>query len=337
MNKDNIQELKMFKTIIESSVDKCNKIFIVPHIAPDLDAIASTIGLYHLLKTKLKKDVYIIIGDQSDQIEAGVKKVIEKEKNNVQFISVKKFLELRSSDDLLFLSDVNKTNRITVAEYLGDFKDILIIDHHAVDKATVPTDKKFVTLDTSSSSEIVAKLLCEFRVTVPNNIATYLLAGIRLDTINFSKNTDSYTLEVVQKLYKNGAQNDIVQELFQENYESDVRVSDLVKQLKFHLIKYAIACDNLDVTYTREELAKAADRALRYGVDASFVIGYLNEEKTLVGVSCRSNGRLNVGEIMQELGGGGNITSAATISENETADELCLTLTKKLKNKYYID
>lgn len=202
---------------------------------------------------------------------------------------------------------------------------------------TVDTDKKFITIGFSSSSEIITKLFCEFRYNITSDLATYLLAGIRLDTVHFSKNTDSVTLEMVMKLYKNGTQNDVVQDLFQENYESDVRVNDLVKQLRFHLIRFAIACDSLDIVYTREELAKDVDRALSYGVDASFIIGYLNEEKSMVGISSRSNGKMNDGDIMQELGGGVNITSGATISFDKTAYELCLTLTKKLRNKYYVE
>lgn len=54
--------------------------FIVPHVSPDLDAIASAIRLYYICKGKLKKDAYIIIGDSFDKVEAGVKKIIEREK-----------------------------------------------------------------------------------------------------------------------------------------------------------------------------------------------------------------------------------------------------------------
>jgi len=200
---------------------------------------------------------------------------------------------------------------------------------------TINTDKKFITLGVSSASEIVTKLFCEFKMNIEEKLATYLLAGIKLDSESLSKNTDGDTMDMIKKLYKNGANNDDVRVLFQENYESDVRIGELIKQLNFYIFQYAIAIGNDDETYTREELAKAADKALKYGVDCAFVAGYIDEDKTLAAVSARSNGKINVGKIMEDLKGGGNITSAATVSKELSTHELGEQLTLKLTNPYF--
>lgn len=140
---------------------------------------------------------------------------------------------------------------------------------------------------------------------------------------------------MIKKLMKSGASNEEVQNLFQENFESDVRVGELIKRLNFHMFQYALAIGDENETYTREELAKAADKALKYGVDASFVIGYIDDEHTLAAMSARSTGKLDVGKLMEEMGGGGNYTSAATVSKEESTSEMGEVLTRKLTNPYF--
>lgn len=336
MNADDNQRIKGFKTTLEESILNASQIFIVAHDGLDLDAIASAIGLYYIC-TKFKKTCYIVINDPVERLEAGVKKVIDKEKGNIPFITTRKYLELQGDNDLLITTDVNKKNRICLRENLKDFKDIVLIDHHGEDGFTIETSKKFISCGVSSASEIVTRLLCAFRVTIDENLANYLLAGIKLDTANFSKNSDPDTMDTVKKLLKSGASNEVVQNLFQENFESDVRIGELMKQLKFSIFQYAIAVGGSDEVYTREELAKAADKALKYGMDASFIIGYIDREATKVAISARSNGKIDVGKLMETLGGGGNPTSAATLVEGESAEELGEKLSLKLTSPFHIN
>ena len=82
-------------------------------------------------------------------------------------------------------------------------------------------------------------------------------------------------------------------------------------------------------------MAKAADEALRFGADASFVVGRLNEKT--IGVSARSKGQINIEPIMQELGGGGNIQSGAAQIEDSNIGEIGKTLKKVLRPNYYYE
>lgn len=334
MNTEDNQRIKDFKSILEQAILDSNQVFVVAHDNPDLDAIASAIGVYFIVKTKFKKDCFIVINDSLEHIEAGVKKVIDKEKCKIPFINLKKYHELKGEKDLLVTTDVNKKNRVSLTDCLNEFSNIVLIDHHSEDDYTIDSDKKFITCGVSSASEIITKLFCEFKVNIDENLATYLLAGIKLDTVNYSKNTDTDTLDMIKKLFKSGAKNEEVQDLFQENFESDVRIGDLIKKLKFNMFQYALGVALEGEVYSREEIAKAADKALKYGVDASFIIGYLDEECKTVGISARSNGKLNVGKIMEEFGGGGNPTAAATIVTDATVSDLESSLTLKLSNPY---
>ena len=95
----------------------------------------------------------------------------------------------------------------------------------------------------------------------------------------------------------------------------------LVFHKTFHTIKnsYAIACGKEKI-YTKEDLAKAADYIMKYNVDASFAMGLLDENS--IGISGRSNGNINVGNILSLLGGGGHVTSAATRIEGSNLIEV---------------
>lgn len=144
MNTEDNAKIKEFKGTVECSVLNAEQVFVVAHDNPDLDAIASALGIYYLVKTKFKKPCYIIVNDQSDKLEAGVKKVIDKEKNVIPFINVKKYLELKGDNDLLVTTDVNKVNRVSVGEHVGEFKDIILIDHHGEDEHTIFAEKNLL-------------------------------------------------------------------------------------------------------------------------------------------------------------------------------------------------
>ena len=101
------------------------------------------------------------------------------------------------------------------------------------------------------------------------------------------------------------------------------------------MVTYTIAIILADegVVYTPEELAKAADYVLKYGVDASFAVGNVGDG--VVQVSARSPENINVGEVMKELGGGGNQASGAAKITESSVEEVGKTLRKVLEPTGY--
>ena len=76
-------------------------------------------------------------------------------------------------------------------------------------------------------------------------------------------------------------------------------------------------------------LAQSADLLLSLkGIECSFAVGYLDENK--VGVSARSLGNMNVQLVMEELGGGGHLANAATQIEETTIEEVLERLNKAI-------
>ena len=242
-------------------------------------------------------------------------------------------MKTKNENDHFILTDVNKRNLIALREELEKEK-VLIIDHHQEGEETLNANYKYIT-DISSASEIITKLLCLYRIKITPEMATYLLAGIYLDTNRLtSKSAKATTFNIVSKLLEKGGDMNKVNELFTEDFYSDRKVQELVSRTNMIDIVMAFAAADKNIVYTKEELAKVADYLLKYRVAASFATGRIDEDT--VSVSARGKGSVNVGEIMKELKGGGNQYSAATRISNTNVEEVKNQLIRTITPKYYI-
>jgi len=324
------------KVNLENQILSTESTIIVPHKFADFDAIGSAIGL-SLLPKKAKHQTYILNGDKPTEMEAGVKVIVEEAAKEYGIVSKEKLTNMNNlnlDNSLFLLTDVNKSYLIHAEDMISNPEHTFIIDHHEEDNNTVKSNYKYIDPASSSASEIVTKLLYAAKVKIPSNVARYLLAGIYLDTNKLTKNITSDTMKIVAKLLDSGASMSDVINLFKEDFYSDRRVQELVSKIKMFNYTLAVLVGNDDEVFSREELAKAADYALKYGCDGVFAVGSIGNGT--VSISARSNAVINVGEIMSDMGGGGNQYSAATKIDNATPNEIGEALQKKLKPKYYI-
>lgn len=306
---------KALKNKIESEIKKASQVFIIGHNYPDFDSIASAIGICALIK-HFDKKAYIIVNDDSERLEPGVKKIIDESKFKFNIIKNDEYEKLVKKHSLLILTDVNKKDMISIGDNLEKIGKTIIIDHHSENEFTINTDLKYIDLNVSSASEIVTKLLNDFKVKYRKDIANYLLAGISLDTKRFKQNTSSKTLDIAKKLLTKGADIDYVNNLFLEEFESFTRISNLIingtiiqKYSEDNLspiqVSFTINRNMPKTIYNKEDYAKAADRMLKFiGIDAAFALGYI-DDKT-IHISARGGKKVNVGKIMSQLNGGGN-------------------------------
>jgi c-di-AMP phosphodiesterase-like protein len=329
---DNIKDLKVN---LESKIFGSKKVVLVPHTPIDFDAFASTIGL-SLVVSKLQKPFVIVVDDPAYKVEHSVKKVMDEAKKNFNIANKERYLKIKEDDDLFVLADVNKSNLICLSDELKnvDKDNIVIIDHHDVGSTTIQSNYSFIDTNSSSASEIIFKLLNMFKVKCPVEVANYLLAGIYLDTNKLTKNVTPDTFKIVAKLMENGASNCIIDNWFAEDFESDKRVLDLVGKTRIYKYSFAVVLAEEECEYTREELAKVADYLLKYGVDASFAVGKIDEN--IVSISARSKEKVNVGDVMKELDGGGNRYSAATKITDKSIEEVGKQLVKLIESPYLV-
>ena len=325
-----MESIKDLRVNLESKILSCKKVVIVPHNRIDFDAFASAIGI-SLIADKLKKHSVIVMDDPIYNIDSSVKNVIDAARKKYCIINKEKYLSEKDKADLIILTDTNKSNLICLEEEIKeiDSDNIVIIDHHDIGEKTVKTNNIYIDSDSSSASEILVKLLNNFKIKLNSEVANYLLAGISLDTNRLTKNTTPDTFKIIAKLMENGASSSIIDEWFKKDFESDKKVSELFSKAIIYKYSFAIVMAEKDCIYTQEELAKVSDKLLRYGVDAVFSIG--NVEENLVYISARSKEKVNVGKIMETLGGGGNSHSAATKIANESIQEVGKKLIKLVK------
>jgi len=323
----------------ESKVLESGKVILVPHKVADFDAIGSAIGL-SLAVSKLKKTSMIIIDDKTYELDRGVYSIIKESKSEHNIMTKSKYLSTlmtndMSTNDLFIMTDVNKSYLVTVADLMKDPERVMIIDHHEADDKTVGSNYQFIDSKVSSASEIVVKLLLKMKVKIPKNIANYLLAGIYLDTNKLTKNVSAETLLIASKLIEFGADTNFVMELFTEDYDSDRRVQELVNRTRMIQYKIAMVLADANNEYTTKELARTADYGLNYGVDASFAVGKISDD--IVAVSARSKSTIDVGKVMQQMGGGGNQFSAATKIEGQSIEEVGKKLELILRPNCYVE
>lgn len=313
-----IKTIKDLGSKLETEIRKCSNLFIVGHNSPDFDAIGSSIGLFALAES-LGKKAFIIVDDEDSKIEPGVKKIIDENRGRFRICKKDKFLKMADSKSLVILTDVNKKNMISIGDYIDRVGHTIVIDHHSEDAASVDTEDKFIELDVSSASEVVARILLEANINIDKSVANYLLAGISLDTKRFKQSTTSITHYVAEKLIDKGADIDCVNNLFLEEFESFCRISNLIingtiirkysESLAPIQVSFTLNRNNPEEVYIKEDFAKAADRMMKFnGVDASFALGFV--EPGIIHISARGTKKVNVGKIMTEMKGGGNQQSA---------------------------
>lgn len=328
-----MEKIKNLKVNMEQKMLLAENIVIVPHNGIDFDAIGSAIGLSVIAK-KLKKPSYIIVNDQPYKVDQGVQAIIEEAKKDFSIINKDKYLQIKGENDLFILTDVNKSNLISLSDCLPQPDKILIIDHHATDEKTVLASEQYIDLDTSSASEVITKLIGLLKIKLTPEIANYLLAGIYLDTNKLTKNVSPETMKTVAKLLENGANMNRITDLFAEDFISDRKVQELVSRAKIFTYSIATVYADENEEFTGIELAKAADYLLKYKVDAAFAIGKIADDT--ISISARSKEKVNVGEVMEALQGGGNQYSGATKITNCTIEEAGKKLTKIIQPPCYI-
>lgn len=319
----------MFQDLKEVLIDvitDSSKIFIVGHNEPDFDSIGSAIALSTICKLLGRKS-YIVVNESDMALEPGVKRIIDEAREEYSIIDLDTFKKIVDSNSSLIVTDTNKEKLVSVRDYLPDFKYKVIIDHHKDDIDTIDADYKYICMRVSSASEMVARVLNSCRLKFDSTVASYLLAGIELDTKHFQDNTFPKTHGVAEELLARGANRAYISRLFSADFETDRRINDLVfngrllevykrSLLQEQKVAFALKRDAPRTIYKKEDLAKAADKLLDYDAAASFVIGYVSDG--VIAVSARSRSNIDVGNIMCQLGGGGNATSAACRVSNKT-------------------
>ena len=318
---------------LEELIKENDKIMIMGHTNPDIDAIGSALGIYRIAKT-LEKEAKIVANVETPSI----KDLYESIKDQYQevFISSETALAQVDSGTLVVVVDTHKKTYVESPELLAKTNKIVVIDHHR--RSADFIDNSILTFQevyASSAAELVTEIIqyTQNEVELSEVEAEALYAGIMMDTKNFTFKTGVRTFEAAAYLRRCGVDIIKVKKWFQSDLESYNTISEIVR--KAEIVRDSIGISIYDVQEKETSLicAKAADELLTIGnITASFVLGLMEDGK--VCISGRSIGDVNVQMILEKLGGGGHITLAGAQLENVTIDEAKQELISKI-NEYF--
>lgn len=302
-----------------------DKVIIMGHKNPDMDAIGAAIGIHKVAQMN-QKEAYIVINFQ--EIDTAVRRLIEEIKKQetlfTKFITPDQALEMATGDTLLVVVDTHKPSLVIEEHLLNKIEDVVVIDHHRRGEDFIENPiLVYMEPYASSTAELVTELL-EYQpksVKIEMLEATALLAGIIVDTKSFTLRTGARTFDAASYLRGQGADTVLVQKFLKEDIENYVKRAKIIENVQFYKEGIAIATAKEDEVVDSVLIAQTADTLLTMdGIIASFVIAPRGE--TMIGISARSLGEINVQIIMESLHGGGHLTNAATQLSNMPMEEV---------------
>ncbi|WP_270237777.1 DHH family phosphoesterase [Lactobacillus delbrueckii] len=305
-----------------------DQVFVQGHQRPDMDSVGSGIGVVKIARLHGAKAHFLLDTAHCNyDVDRLVKKMQAADPQLDLFVSPDEANAVATDNSLLVMVDHSKYS-ITYDQRLYDRlrNRIVVIDHHRRGEE-FPENPMLTYVEpyASSASELVTEMVeyqqpAEDNRVLTNLEATAMLAGITVDTKEFSLRTGTRTFDAASYLRSIGADSSVVSELLKEDISSFLVKSHLVASLQMLRPKMAVMQGPEDKVIDPILTAQAADMALDLeGVSASFAITRRSGDK--VGISARSMGQINVQVIMEKLGGGGHLSNAATQIKDITVKE----------------
>ncbi len=310
VEKSNKGKAKVISHAMKAMINDADNILIMGHRWPDMDSFGSAIGAFCVCKY-LGKDAYIVIDKHNEALDTIFNQAVDTEEYNI--IKQEKALKLVTDKTLLVIVDVNRPSLVECPELVDMCKSRIIIDHHRLsDDSFRNASIAYIESYASSASELMAELLQHFaqKRFINKFEAESMLAGIMVDTNNFSGRTGVRTFEAAAWLKRAGADTTEVKRFFQMDKPDFKSKASAIARAEFTDYGAAFAATRGHTGNTQIINAQVADELLMVkGVKASFVLGTNERGQTII--SARSLGAVNVQALMEKFGGGGHFTSAA--------------------------
>ena len=339
LEKSTLIEARVQTMALKDAIENSSNVLVMCHNMADCDAIGSMIAVWHLAST-INKDCKMVF--EADYADYTVKKIFEqikKENKTVYngFISRTDAKETIKSNTLLIMTDTQSPKLAMFPDILSEVKNISVIDHHrASDSGYSSTVSSYVETSASSTVELVSEMFLFFDKSVELDplTASIMLAGIVVDTNNFTYRTRTRTFEAASTLNTMGADMILVRKLLRDSYEEEKRLAEAMVNAMIYEKRFAIVAEpEYEIIADRTILAKISDKMLTIeGVETAFTIGRISHDT--VGISARSLDNVNVQIIMEEMEGGGHFNAAATQLRGITVEEAKERLLQIIKRDY---
>ena len=309
---------RVMANALSELVGDSTRVFVMGHKFADMDTVGAAAGVCCIARKRGVRASIVM-----EQEKAAAKILVDLLKKEPEykdvFINPQEAILRADNRTLLVLVDTNRPEQAEDKALLEACNHVAVIDHHRRAATYVQNaDMSFIEPYASSVCELMTEILQV--VVEPADIlrceAEAMLAGIVLDTKNFTLRTGERTFDAAAFLRRTGADTSEVKKLLQMDLDHTVEKYKILQSARLYR---SIAVAAPEEAQDRVVAAQAADELLNVsGVDASMVI---YPTQTGVFISARSIGDVNVQMIMEKLGGGGNRNAAAAQLEGMSLPE----------------
>ena len=327
------ESVSKFQKMLEES----DKIVLTAHMRPDGDALGSTLGLWHLLKS-LGKTPSVVIPDRpprSLMFMPGVKEIAVFTRHD-PYCS-----RLVGEADMIIMCDFNTATR------QGDLAPLIqgaqcrkvLIDHHR--NPDIDCELVFSYPEMSSTCELVIRLIaaCGLYSEMDTASATCLLTGLITDTQNFTVNCNNPEVyEMMMRLLEKGVDKKrIIDEAVKSSSYDALRLNSFAILERLEIFERhrcaLITLSGADLerfNYQKGDTEGLVNQPLNIrGVVYSV---FLREDSDCIKVSSRSKHDFPVCDVCRDLYGGGGHIMAAGGEFHGTLDECRKILVEAMGN-----
>lgn len=309
-------------------INRSSNVIIMGHKDSDLDSMGSSLGIKAICDS-LKKPASVVFDSKSTESKTknAITTLFSRDDINKIMVSPHDVMDKLKANTLVIVTDVHKPSMTLCPKLLEEANTIAVIDHHRragefIENATF----SYIEPSASSASELITELIqyssVNPKIELPADYATFMLAGIYLDTNFFrTKTTGIGTFAASMLLKEYGADNTLADSFLKDEFEEYTLKTKIMNNSSTpHFGVVVSLADQRDIIEPAT-LAKVANQTLQIkGVNACFVVGRTSEKE--VRISARSDGTINVQSLMEKIGGGGHFAMAAASFENMTIEEV---------------
>jgi nanoRNase/pAp phosphatase (c-di-AMP/oligoRNAs hydrolase) len=286
---------------------KDKRLAIVVHNNPDPDAIASALALQSIATYFDVSSDIVYHGEIGHQENKAFVNLLGIDLYRMEDINIRSYDKIAMLDCAI----PGANNALPSDIPIG-----VIIDHHPIGDSKINAEFIDIRPNVGATATIMTKYLQELNVDINSTLSTALLYGIRTDTLDFKRNTDSADLSAASYLYPL-SDHDVLEQLDRPSMSIET-LDVLGEAINNRQVIGSYLLSNVGSIHDRDTLPQAADYLLHLeGISTSIVFGVSDE---LIYISGRSNDiRVNLGDIMKrafgdETGGGHATAAAAQIS-----------------------
>ena len=319
---------RVMANALSALVNDSSRIIIMGHKSPDNDCIGAAAGVAAIARKK-GIPAHIIQEPGNPPAKPLCDRLRQLPEYQEIFLSPQEALLVADNRTLVVVVDTNRPEQVQSQAILESCNRVAVIDHHRraatyIEGAALNYHEPYA----SSASELVTELLQY--IADPTDLsrteAEALLAGIVLDTKNFTMRTGGRTFEAAAFLRRAGADTGEVKKLFQNDLDGTIAKYSIIQNARMYRDGVALAV--VDHTVSRITAAQAADELLNIiGINTSFVV-YPDGDRVVI--SARSMGDNNVQVILEPLGGGGNAAAAGGQIPDKSLDQVVEELTHSI-------